>query len=125
MKYPDCGGIVNIDKKNGGVALPKSPPLETDLECNKCESNLYLRSGARGLWLGCSRYPKCRGRGAWKSLEDDVRTNWEAAMENHIAENPAPTVHTVDGEICEPGFQPEKLRADFKSASPSAAGGGS
>jgi len=90
--------------------LPKVGPLETDLECNKCESNLYLRNGARGPWLGCSRYPKCRGRGAWKGLEDEIRAKWEAALSRHEEENPAPIIKTVDGEIVEAGYRPEPLR---------------
>ena len=108
-KYPDCDGIVNLDK-NGTVTLPKVGPLETDLECNKCEANLYLRNGARGPWLGCSRYPKCRGRGAWKGLEDEKRAKWEAALARHEEENPAPVVKTVDGEVVEAGYRPEPLR---------------
>ncbi|MEC7564099.1 MAG: type I DNA topoisomerase [Planctomycetota bacterium] len=113
VKYPDCGGIVNIDKKKGGLALPKIIPLETDLECNKCDSHLYLRNGARGPWLGCSRYPKCRGRGAWTKLEDDIRKKWEAALENHESENPAPIIKTVEGQVCEAGYQPEELQEDY------------
>ncbi|MGC6450240.1 MAG: DNA topoisomerase [Pirellulaceae bacterium] len=109
VKYPDCDGIVNLDK-TGAVTLPKVKPLETDLECNKCDANLYLRNGARGPWLGCSRYPKCRGRGAWKGLEDEIRAKWEAALARHEEENPAPVIKTVDGEVVEAGYRPEPIR---------------
>jgi DNA topoisomerase-1 len=116
-KYPDCKGVVNIDKKNSGVAPPKTPPLATDIECNKCDSHLNLRNGARGPWLGCAKFPKCRGRGAWKKLEDDVRNKWAAALDNHEAENPPPVIQTVDGEVVEAGYLPETLREDFVAAS--------
>ena len=53
----DMGMILNIDKK-GYVQAPSRPPLETDLPCPTCESPLNLRSGARGPWLGCSRFPQ-------------------------------------------------------------------
>ena len=108
VKYPECDGIVNIDKV-GAISPPKVSPLETDMKCGKCESNLYLRRGARGPWLGCSRYPKCRGRGAWKGLDDDIRKKWETDLETHEAENPAPVIKTVDGEICGPGYKPDPL----------------
>ena len=60
-KYPECDGILNLDKK-GHITLPKVPPLITDLKCSKCEANMNIRRGARGVWLSCSRFPKCRGR---------------------------------------------------------------
>ena len=90
-------------------ALLGDSALETDMECGKCESNLYLRRGARGPWLGCSRYPKCRGRGPWKGLDDNIREKWEKDLKTHEAENPAPVIKTVDGEICAPGYKPETL----------------
>lgn len=38
---------------------PKSPPGETD--CPKCGSAMIRRDGRRGSFLGCSRFPECRG----------------------------------------------------------------
>ncbi len=113
VKYPKCDGIVNIDKV-GAISPPKVSPLETDIECGKCGSNLYLRKGARGPWLGCSRYPKCRGRGAWKGLDDAIRKKWETDLETHETENPAPVIKTITGDICEPGYKPETLPEDFQ-----------
>lgn len=102
--YPTCNGVVNLDRK-GYVTPPKVPPLETDLECNKCEANLYLRTGARGPWLGCSKYPKCKGRGAWKKLEEDVRTKWEALLYEHEKLNPPPKIKSTDGQVIEAGSE--------------------
>jgi DNA topoisomerase-1 len=104
-KYPECEGIVNLDKQ-GHVTPNKVPPLETDLSCPKCDAPLYLRNGKRGPWLGCSKYPRCRGRGAWKGLEDDERARWEALLDEHEKEHPPPVVKTLEGVIIEPGFEP-------------------
>ncbi len=95
-QYPECDGVVNIDKK-GFVKHPSPPPLEIDLQCAKCESPLYLRRGARGPWLACSKYPKCRGRLGWKTLSDEKRDELELALLNHEKENPQPTICTLDG----------------------------
>ena len=92
----DDGMILNIDKK-GFVNAPSVPPLETDLPCPTCESPLYLRNGARGPWLGCSRFPKCRGRGKWAALEDDKKSELESKLEAHEKKNPVITITRMDG----------------------------
>ena len=43
-------------------------------------------------------------------MEDEVRAKWEAALARHEEENPAPIIKTVDGEIVEAGYRPERLR---------------
>ena len=88
--------ILNIDKK-GFVNAPSVPPLETDLPCPTCESPLNLRNGARGPWLGCSRFPKCRGRGKWASLEDDIKSDLEKKLEAHEKKDPVITITRMDG----------------------------
>ena len=92
----DDGMILNIDKK-GFVNAPSVPPLETDLPCPTCESPLNLRNGARGPWLGCSRFPKCRGRGKWASLEDDIKSDLEKKLEAHEKKYPVITITRMDG----------------------------
>jgi DNA topoisomerase I len=92
----DDGMILNIDKK-GFVNAPSVPPLETELECPTCQSPLNLRNGARGPWLGCSRFPKCRGRGKWTALEDHERADLEAKLSKHEAAHPIPTIVRMDG----------------------------
>ncbi|TVS05044.1 MAG: type I DNA topoisomerase [Phycisphaerales bacterium] len=91
------GLILNLDKK-GRVQAPSVPPLETDLPCPTCESPLNLRSGVRGPWLGCSRFPKCRGRGKWTELEDAQREALEKRLEAHERANPVPIIETLDGK---------------------------
>ena len=93
---PSSGLILNLDKA-GKVKAPSQPPLETDLPCPKCGSPLNLRDGLRGPWLGCSMFPKCRGRGKWADLEDSKKHELEVALANHMKQHPIPIIHTLDG----------------------------
>ncbi len=90
------GIILNLDKK-GKVTAPSQPPLETDLPCPTCEAPLNLRNGVRGPWLGCSRFPKCRGRGKWTELDEKKRAELEAALAKHDKAHPIPIITTLDG----------------------------
>ncbi len=87
------GIILNIDKQ-GRVTAPSRPPLETDLPCPTCESPLNLRSGVRGPWLGCSRFPKCRGRGKWADLEDKKKAELKGKLERHEKAHPIDVICT-------------------------------
>ncbi|VAX40872.1 DNA topoisomerase I [hydrothermal vent metagenome] len=92
----DEGIILNIDKK-GFVTAPSQPPILTELECEKCGKPLNLRNGARGPWLGCSGFPKCRGRGKWASLDEGIKAGLEAELEAHDKAHPIPIITTLDG----------------------------
>jgi len=92
----DIGMILNLDKKDK-IKAPAPPPLLTDLPCPKCGSDLNLRDGVRGPWLGCSNFPKCRGRGKWAELEDSKKKELELGLRNLLKENPIPIIHTLDG----------------------------
>jgi DNA topoisomerase-1 len=59
---------------------------------------MNLRNGLRGPWLGCSRFPKCRGRGKWNELSDDSRKALELALKNHEKSNPIPIIKTLTGK---------------------------
>ncbi len=100
-KYGDktspCDGILNLDKKSKVVA-PSMPALLTDLPCPVCEAPLNLRNGLKGPWLGCSRFPKCRGRGKWAELEEKKRAELEKALEAHAKAHPVPTIKTMSGK---------------------------
>ncbi|RKY24082.1 MAG: type I DNA topoisomerase [Planctomycetota bacterium] len=109
--YPDCKGVVNLDKK-GFIKHPSPPPLLTELPCPKCDEKLNLRRGKRGPWLSCSKYPKCRGRGAWASLDDEVKQQLESALETHERANPQPIIHKLDGTPCGDECQPEIVEED-------------
>jgi len=71
--------ILNIDKA-GNLKFPAPPPIATDIECDKCGGFLNLRDGKRGPWLGCSKFPKCRGRGAFTSLGETDRRQWKTVL---------------------------------------------
>lgn len=92
----DTGMILNIDKK-GKVTAPSQPPVFTDLPCPKCSAPLNLRNGLRGPWLGCSNFPKCRGRGKWADLDPQTQQHWLEILEKHDRQNPIPTITTLDG----------------------------
>ncbi len=91
------GVILNLDKK-GKVVAPSPPPLVTDLPCPVCEAPLNLRGGVRGPWLGCSRFPKCRGRGKWAELPEAQRADLERRLAEHERAHPVPIIRTMDGK---------------------------
>ena len=96
-KANPCDGILNVDKK-GKVVAPSPPALLTDLPCPTCQSPLNLRNGVRGPWLGCSRFPKCRGRGKWNELDEAKRAELEKALAAHEKANPTPIIRTMTGK---------------------------
>ncbi|MBT7171374.1 MAG: type I DNA topoisomerase, partial [Phycisphaerales bacterium] len=96
--YPECKGVVNLDKK-GHIKHPAAPPLAIDLPCPKCEApTMNVRRSKRGPWISCAKYPKCRGRGAFKSLDEAKQTEIETSLDAHIKANPMPRVHTLEGK---------------------------
>jgi DNA topoisomerase-1 len=96
-KAAPCDGILNLDKK-GKVVAPSVPALVTELPCPTCGSPLNLRGGVRGPWLGCSRFPKCRGRGKWAELPPEQREALEAQLAEHEKANPVPIIKTMAGK---------------------------
>ncbi len=76
---PVCSFIVSLDK-DGNPQPPKSPPLETEVKCPKCQSMMYLRDGKRGPWLSCSKFPKCRGMMMLSKVEGEQREKLEAMV---------------------------------------------
>jgi DNA topoisomerase-1 len=105
-RYPECTGIVNLDKK-GTVSAPKMPPLATNLQCPKCQSPMNLRRGARGPWLSCSAFPKCRGRLGWNTLDQETRARWERKLQEHENAHPLPVIQKLDGTPVEEGYKPQ------------------
>jgi DNA topoisomerase I len=100
-KSAPCDGILNVDKKNK-VTAPSPKPYVTDLPCPTCGDGaggkLNLRSGVRGPWLGCNRFPKCRGRGKWNEVEPELKKKIELAFEAHEKANPIPIIKTMTGK---------------------------
>jgi DNA topoisomerase-1 len=103
--YPDCKGVVKVDKK-GGVKLPSAPPLLIDTPCPKCGAQLNMRRSARGPWLSCSKYPKCRGRLGFKALTPEQQKDLELQLLNHEKANPVATLRKLDGTPVREGELP-------------------
>ena len=76
---PSCTCIINLDK-DGNPLPPKPKPITTTIACTTCGSPLYLRGGKRGPWLGCSKYPKCRGRVAMAKLSAEDAKQIDALL---------------------------------------------
>lgn len=110
-RYPECDGIVNLDKK-GHIVPHKAPPLLTDLKCPKCDSFLNIRRGGRGPWLSCSRFPKCRGRVGWSTLDDETKAHWEKRLSEHEKANPQPVIRKLDGEPVGDTYSPQTKSAE-------------
>jgi DNA topoisomerase-1 len=115
--YPECDGILKADKQGRPLA-PQPPALETDLPCPKCEDRmLNLRNGARGPWLSCSGFPKCRGRGKWKELDDATRAHWEKALADHERRHPVPIITDLEGNaLTDPAGKAIEVEEDMVEA---------
>jgi len=111
IKYPACDGIVNLDKK-GFVTHPKTPPLLTDMKCPKCGAPLNIRRGAHGPWLSCSKFPRCRGRQGWASMDKEIKSRWEKALEEHEKVNPLKTILNLNGEPVGDSYKPNLLNVE-------------
>ncbi|HVH97079.1 MAG TPA: type I DNA topoisomerase [Enhygromyxa sp.] len=104
--YPDSSFVLNLDRK-GNIKYPAVPPLviatEEGLECPKCKSPLNLRKGKRGPWLGCSKFPKCRGRLGWKEVPPELAADLEKRLDLHEAKHPVPKIARHDGTVIPEG----------------------
>ncbi len=102
-KYGDkaapCDGILKLDK-TGRVVAPAIPPYspEPALPCPKCQAAMYLRPGKYGPWLGCSKFPKCRGRGNFKGLPEAQQKELMVALANWEKQHPVPVIKTTSGK---------------------------
>jgi len=87
--------ILNIDKK-GGIKFPSPPALLTDLPCPQCGTLMNLRSGKRGPWLGCSSFPKCRGRESWVKIAAEKQQQLEKSLAMHAGHQPIFAITALD-----------------------------
>jgi DNA topoisomerase-1 len=63
----------------------KAKPMLTKIECDKCGKPMAVRMSARGQFLGCSGYPKCKNA---KPLPPDLELAPEAPAEKPAAHGP-------------------------------------
>ncbi len=77
-KYPKCRNAKPLTeelKEKLKDVLPPPPPkkeipeIEIKETCPKCGAAMKLRSSAKGYFLGCTKYPKCRGT---KQLDEEL-----------------------------------------------------
>jgi DNA topoisomerase-1 len=115
VEYPTCKGIVKLDPKKGTVVPPKTPPLVTDLPCPKCDAPLNLRMSKRGPWLSCSRFPKCRGRLGWTTVEEPKQQELEKAWAEHDKANPVPVIRNTEGRVVDETYIPRVAGGDASS----------
>ncbi len=108
VDYPRCNFVINIDKK-GRLKYPSPPALQTELPCPRCGAALSLREGRRGPWLGCSAFPKCRGRSSWSKLDEATRRDLQARLDEHRTSHPEISITHRDGRRIEPGTPVSEL----------------
>ena len=103
VNYPTVKFVVRLDKKDR-IVLPSPPPLQDpEIVCTKCGRVCNVRDGKRGPWLGCSGFPKCRGRADWKALGEAKQKELLAALTKHAAENAPGELRRRDGRLIEAG----------------------
>jgi DNA topoisomerase-1 len=59
---------------------------------------MNLRRGKRGPWLGCSAFPKCRGRSAWTAVDEALQKKLEKLLDKHDKEHPKLEIKTMSGK---------------------------
>lgn len=56
--YPDCDYTRALE--HDAQAAEEEKQIVSDRKCPKCESDLIIRPGKYGKFIGCSAYPKCK-----------------------------------------------------------------
>ncbi|MFM7133837.1 MAG: DNA topoisomerase, partial [Planctomycetota bacterium] len=103
VNYPAVKYVVRLDRKDK-LVLPSAPALQDpEVVCTKCGKPCNVRNGKRGPWLGCSAFPKCRGRADWKALAADKQKSLLEALERHEKANAPATLRRRDGRDAEAG----------------------
>jgi DNA topoisomerase-1 len=109
VNYPAVKFVVRLDKKDK-VVLPSPPPLQDPaVVCTKCGKPCNVRDGKRGPWLGCSGFPKCRGRADWKALGEAKQKELLAALAKHASENAPAVLKRRDGRPIDGGTPVQEL----------------
>ncbi len=82
--YPKCRGTQQIPEElkekvkamlPAPAKKPDTPNIEVTETCPDCDSPMKLRRGPRGFFLGCSKYPKCKGK---RELPEELLEQVEA-----------------------------------------------
>lgn len=59
-KYPDCSYTASEEQQKFNKE-DYNPNFDWDQPCPSCSSSMVVRFGRYGAFLGCSKYPKCKG----------------------------------------------------------------
>ncbi|WP_241087315.1 type I DNA topoisomerase [Candidatus Vondammii sp. HM_W22] len=57
--YPECNHSLPDDNGQPGIRALKKPPVLSDHKCPDCSGPLVKRNGQKGVFWGCSAFPKC------------------------------------------------------------------
>ncbi|MCL2040302.1 MAG: type I DNA topoisomerase [Bacteroidetes bacterium] len=57
--YPNCNNIKTLASIKSGGEEKKQPTIAEGIMCDKCGSQMYIRTGKFGDFYGCSKYPEC------------------------------------------------------------------
>lgn len=60
-RYPDCSYTRNVPGAGGEDEAAAALPELTDYNCDLCGAKMMKRSGRNGWFLGCTKYPECKG----------------------------------------------------------------
>ena len=52
-------------KRGGDTTAANEPEIVPDRKCPKCDSNLVIKRGRYGKFIGCSNFPECRYTEPW------------------------------------------------------------
>jgi len=59
-RYPECDYSAQVEEINF-TKEDYDPDFNWEQKCPKCESDMKIRHGRFGTFLGCTRYPECKG----------------------------------------------------------------
>lgn len=57
--FPECDYTANVDQE-GGVVETAPTEIIPDRKCPDCNSDLVIKTGRYGKFIGCSNYPTCK-----------------------------------------------------------------
>jgi DNA topoisomerase-1 len=70
--YPECDYTRNLQEDRETSLLP--PEVVEGRTCPKCDSELVVKQGRFGKFIGCSQYPKCKFIESFDKPEDTAVT---------------------------------------------------
>ena len=58
--YPTCKYTRPLTQNQDSDSEKNDPEVVADRKCPKCESDLHIKAGRYGKFIGCSNYPECK-----------------------------------------------------------------